>query len=157
MCTAQLGHASMTMYLNTSFKKLQCNPRRLNASVANSNERTTIRYVLPPCVGKACDQEALQRAVAHSHGSLPTKWQTNKSARCNIITTYLFSAIALAERAQRRLYCLRLCTAAALWFLTGTARHALPRALAGGGPGDASCPPHTRKHNKTNFFEYIGG
>ena len=157
MCTAQLGHASMTMYLNTSFKKLQCNPRRLNASVANSNERTTIRYVLPPCVGKECDEVALQHAVAHSHGSLPTKRQTNKTARCNIITTYLFNAIALAERAERRLYCLRLCTAAALWFLTETARHTLLRALAGGRPGDASSPPHTRRHNKTNFPECIGG
>ena len=147
----------MTMYLNTSLKKLQCVPRRLNASVAQCNERSTIRYVFPPCVSKACDQEAMQHAVAHSHGSLPTKRQSNKTARCNIITTYLFSTIALAERAEMRLYCLRLCTGAALWFLTETARHALLEALAGGRAGDAYSPPHTRQHHKTNFPEYIGG
>ena len=45
--------------------------------------------MFPSCASKACDREALQHAVAHSHRSLPTKWQTNKSARCKSITTYL--------------------------------------------------------------------
>ena len=67
------------------------------------------------------------------------------------------SAIAPAERSDRRLYELRLCTAAAMWFLSRPARYTLPRALAVGRPGDASSPPHTFRLNKPTFPACIEG
>ena len=61
------------MFEEAATKDLHSRPNGSSAPMAKWNTDITINTVASPLVSIVCEPEAMQHAVAHSHGTLPKK------------------------------------------------------------------------------------